>query len=50
MPRVMNDRVLGRGELLRVRRIVPGIGVSVEARKIAAGDFKAQAVSSAENV
>ncbi len=48
MPCVMNDGVLGWCELPRVRRVVPGIGVSVEAGKIAAGDFKAQAVSSPE--
>src|SRR3954463_7517119 len=47
---VMNDGVLGRCELLRVRCVVPGVGVSVEARKIAAGDFKAQAMSLAEYV
>src|SRR3954470_4950325 len=47
---IMNDGVLGRCELLRVRCVVPGIGVSVKTRKIAAGDFKAQAVSLAEYV
>jgi len=46
MAAVMNDCVLGHYESPRVRRVVSGIGISVEARKIAAADFKAQAVSS----
>ena len=46
MLRVVNDCVLGHYEFPRVRRGVPRISVSVEARKIAAADFKAQAVSS----
>ena len=46
----MNDCVLGHYEVPRVRRVVPPISVSVKARKIAAADFKAQAVSSPEYI
>jgi hypothetical protein len=50
MLRVMNNGVYRRRELPGVRRVVPGVGVSVEARKIAAGDLKAKAVTLPENV